>query len=114
MNGGPQLPFWRKLLQTALLAVCFGLIAGAAFHFTHTKLFPQDASTAPSVSFPQETEPPETTAPPLSTESLPAATMPPDEAAWQQAVQNMIADHNLELKDYQIFFLICGISGKKI
>ncbi|MBQ7145144.1 MAG: PDZ domain-containing protein [Lachnospiraceae bacterium] len=101
MNGGPQLPFWRKLLQTALLAVCFGLIAGAAFHFTHTKLFPQDASTAPSVSFPQETEPPETTAPPLSTESLPAATMPPDEAAWQQAVQNMIADHNLELKDYQ-------------
>ena len=83
MNGGPQLPFWRKLLQTALLAVCFGLIAGAAFHFTHTKLFPQDASTAPSVSFPQETEPPETTAPPLSTESLPSAALPPDEAAWQ-------------------------------
>lgn len=102
MNGGPQLPFWKKLLRTALLAVCFGVIAGSAFYFTNTRLFPPETSTSPSVSFPRETETPaETAASFPSAESIPAVTLPPDEAAWQQVIQNMISDHSLELKDYQ-------------
>lgn len=101
MNGGPQLPLWKKLLRTALLAVCFGAIAGLVFHFTNTKLFPPETTTAASVTFPPETTPPAES----SLQSLPAestaAPIPSEEAAWQQAVQDMIDNHSLELKDYQ-------------
>ena len=36
-TSGP--PLWKKILTTALLAVLFGVIAGAVFRFTQTRIF---------------------------------------------------------------------------
>lgn len=102
-TSGP--PLWKKILTTALLAVLFGVIAGAAFHFTQTRVFPPETTTAEPVSFPQETTaaPDETSVP---TESAPSATNPsaslsPEDAEWQDIVQGMIDSHDLQIKDYQ-------------
>ncbi len=101
--SGP--PFWKKMLQTALLAVFFGVIAGAVFRFANTRLFPPETTAAAPVTFPPETTvPAETEAVPDESESavLPSGTSaPPEGAEWQNTVRDMISHHDLELKDYQ-------------
>nr|MBQ6242343.1 PDZ domain-containing protein [Lachnospiraceae bacterium] len=97
-TSGP--PLWKKILTTALLAVLFGVIAGAVFRFTQTRIFPPETTTAEPVSFPQETTaPPDETSVP--TESDPSAPLSPEDAEWQIIVQGMIDSHDLQIKDYQ-------------
>ena len=53
----------KKLLQTSLLALCFGVIAAFAFHIVHTRLDPspeETSSAAEPISFPEDTDPAET------------------------------------------------------
>ena len=50
----------KKLLQTSLLALCFGVIAAFAFHIVHTRLDPspeETTSAAEPISFPEDTDP---------------------------------------------------------
>ena len=101
-TSGP--PLWKKILQTALLAVFFGVIAGAVFRFTRTRIFPPEPTTAAPVSFPAETtEAPEDTASPDETDpsAQPTSALSPEDAEWRNAVQSMINDHDLQIKDYQ-------------
>ncbi len=115
--------FGKKLLRTAVLAVCFGVIAAASFHFMQRhldKITPEPSTTAVPVSFAHDSNPAdssdaETTASgetrPSSAETIADPTNGTGQTdaqpwdTWQEDVLSLINAHNLGINDYKQLYV---------